>query len=58
MRFAVHARPFAAAAEIMRFVRARKNLASIMLQYCAGMGAHCLGRSCRIHLAERRLMKT
>jgi hypothetical protein len=40
MRFALHAKPFAAAAEIMHFVRARKILTSVLPQYCAGTGAH------------------
>jgi hypothetical protein len=40
MRFALHAKPFAAAAGIMHFVRARKILASVLPQYCAGLGAH------------------
>jgi hypothetical protein len=58
MRFALHAKQFAAAAETTVFVRARKIPASDLPQYCAGPAAHCLGRSRRIHLAERGLMKT
>jgi hypothetical protein len=58
MRFALHADRFAAAAKITFFVRACKILASVLPQYCAARAAHCLGRSCRIHLAERGLMKT